>query len=103
MTTNPDRIIHEPARLKIMMLLSGVDEADFNFLLSTLGMSKGNLSSHMNRLEQAGYVKINKTFNGKIPHTAYHLTKKGKQSLAKYWDIIDKIKSLSEKNPLFLT
>ena len=50
-----DKVIHEPARLRIMMILSGVDQADFNFLVSTLEMTRGNLSSHTDRLEQAGY------------------------------------------------
>ena len=67
--TDLDRAIHEPARLRILMILSGVDLADFNFLLSTLGLSKGNLSSHVDRLESAGYVEVRKSFNGKIPHT----------------------------------
>ncbi|MCK5595244.1 transcriptional regulator [bacterium] len=87
-----DKIIHEPARLRIMMILSGVDEVDFSFLLSTLEMTKGNLSSHMDRLEQAGYVEIFKNFNGKIPHTVYRLTKTGKTALSKYWKSIDEIR-----------
>ena len=73
-----DRVIHEPVRLRIMAILSGVDRADFKFMLSTLGLSKGNLASHMDRLEQAGYVEIQKSFNGKMPHTEYCLTRPGK-------------------------
>ena len=61
-----DKIIHEPARLRIMMILSGIDEADFNFMVSTLDMTRGNLSSHMDRLEQAGYIEILKSFNNRI-------------------------------------
>ena len=56
--TDLDRVIHEPARLRILMILAGLDLADFNFLLSTLGLTNGNLSSHMDRLERAGYVKV---------------------------------------------
>ena len=97
MTTDPDRIIHEPARLRIMMILSGVDEADFNFLRSTLDMTKGNLSSHMDRLEKAGYIKIIKSFNGKIPHTGYRLTKSGQTALSEYWAALDKIRKLKAK------
>lgn len=93
-----DRVIHEPARLRIMMILSGVDEADFNFMLSTLGMTKGNLSSHMDRLEQTGYVKIIKSFNGKIPNTCYHLTGTGKEALSEYWKALDEIRKLKGKN-----
>lgn len=90
---NLDRIIHEPTRLRIMMILSGLDDADFNFLLSTLGMTKGNLSSHMVRLEEAGYVKILKSFNGKISHTGYRLTKTGRAALSKYWATLDEIRN----------
>lgn len=88
-----DKVIHEPARLRIMMILSGLDDADFNFLLSTLGMTKGNLSSHMVRLEQTGYVNILKSFNGKIPHTGYRLTKAGRAALSKYWRTLDEIRN----------
>ena len=56
--TELDRTIHEPARLRIVTILSGVDVADFNFLLETLGLTKGNLSSHIDRLERAGYVDV---------------------------------------------
>ncbi len=91
-----DKIIHEPARLRIMMILSGVDEADFNFMVSTLEMTRGNLSSHMDRLEQAGYVKILKSFNGKVPNTGYRLTKKGKRALSKYWEALEEIRQLKK-------
>ena len=56
--TDIDRIIHEPVRLRILSILTGVDLADFNFFLSTLGLSRGNLSSHMDKLERAGYVEV---------------------------------------------
>jgi DNA-binding MarR family transcriptional regulator len=89
-----DRTIHEPARLKIMMILSGVDAADFNFLLNTLGLTKGNLSAHIDKLEKSGYVVIKKSFNGKIPHTDYSLTNKGSNALSKYWNDLDNIRAL---------
>jgi DNA-binding transcriptional ArsR family regulator len=93
--TDLDRAIHEPARLRILMILSGVDLADFNFLLSTLGLSKGNLSSHVDRLESAGYVEVRKSFNGKIPHTEYRLTEVGRKALADYWDRLDQIRAIT--------
>ena len=77
------------------MVLAGLDEADFNFLASTLGMTNGNLSSHMDRLERAGYVKINKSFQGKIPHTRYRATKAGKSALAEYWATLDQIRQMN--------
>ena len=94
MMENLDLIIHEPARLRIMMILSSVDKADFNFLLSILEMTKGNLSSHIAQLEKAGYVNVLKSFNGKIPHTSYHLTENGRTALLKYWNTLDKIRKL---------
>ena len=88
-----DKIIHEPARLRIMMILSGIDGADFNFMLSTLEMTRGNLSSHMDRLERVGYVEVRKSFNGKIPHTDYALTESGRKALADYWAVLDQIRA----------
>lgn len=88
-----DRTIHEPARLRILTILSGVELADFNFLLSTLGLSKGNLSSHMDRLERAHYVEVCKSFNGRIPHTDYHLTPTGRKALTNYWAALDRIRT----------
>ena len=91
-----DRVIHEPARLRILMILDGVELADFGFLRTTLGLTKGNLSSHMDRLERAGYVKISKSFNGKIPHTDYQPTKSGRKALASYWAALDRIRHSTE-------
>lgn len=97
MTSNVDRVIHEPARLRIMMILSDIAEADFKFMLSATGATKGNLSSHMDRLEKAGYLIVLKSFNGKIPHTRYHLTTSGKRALSKYWVTLDEIRGLKAK------
>jgi DNA-binding transcriptional ArsR family regulator len=87
-----DRVIHEPVRLRIVAILSGVDRADFKFMLSALGLSKGNLASHIDKLEQAGYVEVNKSFNGKMPHTEYCLTDAGRTALAGYWTALDAIR-----------
>ena len=92
-----DKIIHEPARLRIMMILAGVEKADFNFIVSTLDMTRGNLSSHTDRLEQAGYIEIMKSFNGKMPQTSYRLTKIGERALSKYWETLDEIKKLGKE------
>ena len=94
MTSGLDRVVHEPARLRILMLLSAVEESDFKFVQSTLGLTNGNLSSHMTRLEQAGYVKILKGFVGKVTQTRYQLTRAGKRALDSYWKQIDEIRSL---------
>ena len=79
-----DRVIHEPARLMLVALLSSVESADFLFLLKESSLTKGNLSVHLSRLEQAGYVQMKKTFRGKIPHTEYRLTPKGKTAFDGY-------------------
>ncbi len=96
--TDLDRVIHEPVRLRIMAILSGVDVADFKFMLTTLGLSKGNLSSHVDRLESAGYVRVKKGFNGKVTHTDYCLTKKGRSALAAYWAALEKIRMSSRES-----
>jgi DNA-binding transcriptional ArsR family regulator len=88
-----DRIIHEPVRLQIMATLGGVNTADFKFMITALGLSKGNLSSHVEKLESAGYVKVIKSFNGKIPYTEYALTAKGRRALDEHWVALDKIRA----------
>ena len=87
-----DAVIHQPTRLRLMMLLSGVDTADFSFLLNTLALTRGNLSSHMGQLQEAGYVEVAKTFKGKIPHTSYRMTRLGRSRLDTYWQAIDEIR-----------
>ena len=94
-----DPHVHQPTRLRILMLLSGVETADFNFLLNTLSLTNGNLSSHMDRLEKAGYVEVSKAFVGKIPHTSYRLTDKGRSSLEAYWRAIDEIRTFAAVAP----
>ena len=82
--TDLDRLIHEPARLLIVALLAGVKEADFLWLLRESGLTKGNLSAHLSRLEEAEYVEIEKTYRGKVPLTVLRLTKRGKAAFEAY-------------------
>ena len=79
-----DRLIHEPARLLVVTILSTVASADFLFLQRETGLTKGNLSAHLSKLEEAGYVKIEKTFKGKLPLTVCKLTTTGKKALSEY-------------------
>ena len=79
-----DRVIHEPARLLIVALLSGAKEADFLFLQRETSLTKGNLSSHLIKLEEAEYIEIEKTFRGKIPLTLVRLTAKGRVAFQGY-------------------
>ncbi len=81
---NVDRLIHEPARLLIMAILSAVESADFLYLLRETGLTKGNLSAHLVRLEEAGYVKIEKGFRGKVPQTTCSLTAAGRAAFRDY-------------------
>jgi DNA-binding transcriptional ArsR family regulator len=76
-----DRVVHEPARLAILVLLGEVEMADFLYILDETGLSKGNLSSHVSRLEEAGYVEVTKEFVDKIPRTVYTLTPAGARAL----------------------
>jgi DNA-binding HxlR family transcriptional regulator len=82
--TELDRVIHEPARLLLVALLSSVESADFLFLLKESRLTRGNLSVQLSRLEEAGYLEMEKTFRGKIPHTEYRLTQKGKSAFNQY-------------------
>ncbi len=81
---NIDRLVHEPARLLIMSYLYVVDGADFLFLSRQTGMTFGNLSSHMSKLEAAGYVEVEKKFVGKKPRTMLRLTSQGRAALEQY-------------------
>ena len=82
--TNLDRVIHEPARLLLVALLAGVKEADFLWLQRQSELTKGNLSSHLIKLEEAGYVDVEKTFRGKIPLTILRLTPAGRGAFDRY-------------------
>jgi len=79
-----DKIIHEPARLMILAYLSAVESADFIFLLNQTGLTQGNLSFHLSKLEEADYVAIEKKFIGKRPHTMLSIKDKGNQALKEY-------------------
>lgn len=82
--TDLDRLIHEPARLMIMTILSAAEEADFLYLLHATGLTKGNLSAHLSKLEEASYVQIEKSFRGKVPQTLLSLTPDGREAFQAY-------------------
>lgn len=86
-----DRFIHEPARLILVAMLSTVESADFLFLLKQSGLTKGNLSVQLTRLEESSYVEISKTFRGKIPHSEYRLTQQGRLAFQEYRKNLDAI------------
>ena len=94
---NIDRVIHEPVRLAILKILTSAKEVDFNFLLTTLGVTKGNLATHINKLESAGFIEVKKEFVGKMPHTSYRITKTGRNQFQKYWE---NLKALAPEQPV---
>ncbi len=79
-----DRLIHEPSRGVILAVLYVVESADFLYLQRETGLTKGNLSVHLSKLEEAGYIGIEKTYRGKIPLTLCHLTDKGREAFESY-------------------
>lgn len=85
-------MVHEPARLKILMLLQAVGEADFLYLQREGEFTQGNLSGHLTKLEEVGYIAIKKMFKGKMPLTVCRLTTQGERALARYcrqmWEIV---------------
>jgi DNA-binding MarR family transcriptional regulator len=79
-----DRVIHSPARLMVMTYLYVVESAEFIFLMRLTGLTWGNLSSHLSKLEEAGYVAVEKEFRGKKPHTMLCLTDEGRAAFREY-------------------
>jgi len=88
-----DRTVHEPARLRILTILSAAESVSYNFLRTALGLSNGNLGSHLDRLERAGLIEVHKSFRGRIPYTEYVLSPAGRAALAEYWAALDAIRS----------
>ncbi len=81
---NLDRTIHEPARLMLMAFLYVVEAGDYAYLMSETGLTWGNLSAHLNKLEEAGYIEIEKGYKGKKPNTMAHLTPAGRAAFLAY-------------------
>ena len=79
-----DRIVHEPARLSLLAQLYGAESADFLYLLRQTGLTKGNLSAHLRKLEDAGYVSVEKTFVDRLPLTVFRLTDEGREAIEAY-------------------
>lgn len=91
-----DRLIHEPGRLAILTVLSSVRDADFVFLQRATGLTKGNLSSHLAKLEDAGLVEVEKRFVGRKPNTKLALTGEGRERIARHWAQLERLKRLAE-------
>ena len=79
-----DQIIHAPARLMVLTYLYVVESADYVFLMRLTGLTWGNLATHLNKLEEAGYVDIQKTFDGKKPKSILRMTEQGRDAFRAY-------------------
>ncbi len=79
-----DRVVHEPARLTILTILVSAEEVEFKFIEEATGLTRGNLSAHVSKLETAGYLTVAKAFRGRIPVTSYRITVEGRKALDGY-------------------
>jgi DNA-binding MarR family transcriptional regulator len=94
---NVDRLVHEPGRLMVLACLAVVTRADYLYVLRQTGLTQGNLSSHLAKLEAAGYVAVEKTFVGRMPRTLLQLTDKGRDALRGYREkLVNVLKWLPE-------
>jgi DNA-binding MarR family transcriptional regulator len=89
-----DPLLHQNIRSKLMSLLISNDELPFKALKEALAVTDGNLSSHLSKLENEGYIEILKSFEGKRPKTVVHITQKGKKAFHEY---IDQLKSFIQE------
>lgn len=90
-----DRLVHEPARMAILSILDGVASTDFMFLQRALGLTKGNLSVHLSKLEAGGLISSSKAFERSIPRTTLSITPEGRQARADHWRQLERLRGLS--------
>jgi DNA-binding MarR family transcriptional regulator len=86
-----DRLVHEPARLAILTALSSCRTADFLYLRSLTGLTSGNLSQHLGKLERGGLIAVEKAFKGKVPHTSIELTPQGRETIRRHWRRLEQL------------
>jgi DNA-binding MarR family transcriptional regulator len=86
-----DRVIHEKGRLAIMSMLAATPELSFTELRDTLGMTDGNLNTHIRTLQEAGYIAVSKSYEKNRPLTTCSLTAAGRKSFASYIDLLEQI------------
>ena len=92
-----DRLIHEPARLALLTALTSCESADFLYLQRLTGLSKGNLSSHLSKLEEAGFVSVEKQFKGKTPLTRIAVTARGREAVEQHWRQLEQLRSKARR------
>jgi DNA-binding MarR family transcriptional regulator len=90
------RLIHEPARLAIMTALSVCESADFLYLQHLTGLTKGNLSGHLSKLEEAGLLSIEKEFVDKTPRTRARITEMGRAAIEQHWQKLEDLRKTSK-------
>lgn len=87
-----DRLVHDPSRLAILSALIDWAEADFQYLLGATHLTKGNMSSHVGKLEAAGLVQVSKGFKGKKPWTRIMLTREGRARIQAHWEELERLR-----------
>ena len=88
-----DRLVHEPARLMVMASLYVVESADYTYLMRQADITWGNLSAHISKLEEAGYIEIEKTYRGKRPYTLLRMSPQGREVFEEY---VKKMKNIMD-------
>lgn len=83
-----DPLLHSQLRLSVISLLIGVKSATFTFLLEKTGATRGNISIQLKKLEEAGYITIEKAFRDNYPQTTCQITPKGVEAFEKYVDAL---------------
>jgi DNA-binding MarR family transcriptional regulator len=96
---NIDRLVHSPARLSILTYLSVVEEGDAVYLLNQTGLTWGNLSANVTRLQEAGYIEVVKEFKDKKPHTILKLTSIGRKAFHNYQNTMKGLLDIRSSSP----
>jgi len=91
LSTQLDKVLSQKARLGIMSILMVLEEAEFNHLKDRLGLTDGNLSTHLSLLEKEKYIRIRKSFSGKMPRTSCSLTERGRRAFLGHVETLERI------------
>jgi DNA-binding transcriptional ArsR family regulator len=94
-----DKSVHEPARLAILTALSACRSAQFRFLQSITGLTQGNLSIHLTKLAEKGFIDIDKRFDGRYPATNVRLTAAGRKAISEHWRQLDSLRAAAATLP----
>jgi DNA-binding MarR family transcriptional regulator len=91
-----DRLVHEPARLAVLTALSACESADFVFLQRLTALQAGNLSQHLAKLAEAGFISLSKGFNGSYPQTTVQITDEGLRAIADHWKRLEAVRKAAD-------